>query len=258
MWLFRGFFVYFAKIFKKKVSSMKPNKKWCVLILVALMVVLTGVLASLVLADESSIPHCLMRPDYLEIRLPSRGFTWLPGEDFHGRCDTVPAKEWIRRPSGSLDLFVYADGPSGSGRFWNVTVGVAERQNSKPIRGVCFTTSTLGWRTLQQYKNVPLAWLNDLDKDGSAKLIIWSSFPLREDASMADSGLMAWVYRLASKDSLAIDWGLSRRMAREIAEAYRSPLESTDSYFGLLRIKAAEALERFANEGCSVPQNNTR
>jgi hypothetical protein len=116
----------------------------------------------------------------------------------------------------------------------------------------------VGWRTLQRYKKTPLPWLDDLDNDGRAELIIWSSFPLQEDASLADYGLIAWVYRLTSEDSLAIDWGLSRQMAREIAEAYRAPLEPLDSYLGPLRTKAAEALERFADKACSALQNDAR
>jgi hypothetical protein len=225
--------------------------------LISLMIVMTGLWMSLAVAGDSSPPPCLMRPDHLQIRLPRRGFTWLDGEEISGRCDDVPAKKWIRNSSGSVDLFVYADGPSGSGRYWNVTIGVARRQHSKPIRGVCLTTSTVGWRTLRQYKKAPLAWLDDLDKDGKAELILWSSFPLR-DGALAEYGLMAWVYRLGSKDSLAIDWGLSRRMAREMAGAYRSAFDSTTSYPEPLRIEAAEALERFADERCGMPQNDAR
>lgn len=62
------------------------------------------------------------------------------------------------------------------------------------------TTSTAGWRTLRQYRRISLLWLEDLDQDGEAELIIWDSFPLKENASMAEYGLVAWVYRLASKD----------------------------------------------------------
>jgi hypothetical protein len=182
----------------------------------------------------------------------------LQGGNLRGTCDDVPAKKWIRNHSGSFDLFVYADGPSGSGRFWNITVGVAGRQHLKPTLGVCLVTSTVGWRTLQRYKKAPLPWLDDLDNDGRAELIIWSSFPLRKDSSLAEYGLIAWVYRLTSEDSLAIDWGLSRRMAREVAEAYRSPLDSTDPYLGSLRAEAAEALERFADERCNMPENDAR
>ena len=227
--------------------------------LFSLMIVLAGLWVGLGLADNVIPPPCLMSPNHLEMRLPDRGFTWLPGEDFGGTCEMVPAKKkWARSPFGSADLFVYADGPSGSGRIWNVTVGVAGRQHSKPTRGVCFTTSTLGWRTLQGYKKTPLPWIEDLDHDGKAELIIWSSFPLREDASWAEYGLVAWVYRLTSTNSLAIDWGLSRRMAREIAEAYRSSLDSTAGPLAPLRTEAAEALERFAEERCSIRTVDSR
>jgi hypothetical protein len=196
-----------------------------------------------------------MRPDRIEIALPSRGFTWLQDEASSGSCDEVPAGKWTRRPAGNLDLFVCADGPSGSGRYWNVTVGVGERQSTKPVRGVCLITSTVGFRTLQRYKEIPLAWLDDLDKDGRSELILWSSFPLREESTLAEYGMVAWVYRLASKDSLAIDWALSQKMAREVAQAYRSGSDPTAASLGRLRTEAAEALERFADKRCLVQQN---
>jgi len=216
-----------------------------------------GVMITL-LDGRSSLPPCLMKPDYFDIRLPRHGFMWLEDEEFSGGCEDVPAKKWIRKPSGSFDLFVYADGPSGSGRYWNITIGVAKRQQSKPIRGICLMTSTVGWRTLQQYKNSPLAWLDDLDGDGKAELIIWTSFPLREESSMAEFGLMGWVFRVASEDSLVIDWVLSRKLAREIAESYRSPLDSATPYPGTLRAEAAEALQLFVDERCTIPTKGAR
>ena len=216
--------------------------------LVSLIMILTGLWMILAVGGDSSPLPCLMRPDHFQISLPRKGFTWLDGDELSGGCGNVPAEKWIRNSSGSFDLFVYANGPSGSGRYWKVMIGVARRQHSKPIRGVCLRTSTVGWRTLQRYKRAPLAWLDDLDKDGKAEFILWSSFPLREDASLAEYGLMAWVYRVDSENSLAIDWELSRKMAREIAKAYR-----TTSYPGPLRAEAAAALERFVDERCSVP-----
>ncbi len=204
------------------------------------------------LAGNVDVPPCLMAPKHLELRLPSRGFTWLPGEEFDGACDKVPTKKWTRSPAGSVDLFVYADGPSGSGRYWNVTLGVGGKQQSKSSRGVCFTTSTVGWRTLQQYNKTPLPWLEDLDHDGKAELIIWDSFQLREDASMAEFGMDSWVYRLTPDNSLALDWSLSRQMAREIAKAYRAPLDPADQVLGPLRTQAADALEQFADQQCTI------
>jgi len=207
---------------------------------------------SLGLAANVDVPPCLMNPTHLEMRMPSRGLTWLPGEDFDGTCDEVPTNKWMRSPAGAGDLLVYAAGPSGSGRFWNVTIGVAGRHESKPARGVCFKTSTIGWRTLQQYKKTPLPWLDDLDKKGKAELIVWESFALQEDASMAEYGLLAWVYGLTAEGLFVIDWSLSRQMAREIADAYRAPLDSKDLVLGPLRAQAAQALEQFADERCIV------
>lgn len=224
--------------------------------LVPLMVIMLGLLGSTVLADDSSPQHCLMQPDHLEMCFPDRGFHWLSGEVFSGRCDDVPTGRWNRRSSGSLNLFVCAEGPSGSGRYWNVTVGVAESQNLTPVRGVCLVTTTLGWRTLQEYKKTPLPWLDDLDEDGKSELIIWSSFPLREDASLAEYGLVAWVYRLNSERRLTIDWDLSRHMAREIARAYRSLSKSTKMSPRQLRGAAAEALEMFADKQCQELQED--
>lgn len=224
---------------------------------ISLLILPAGLWVSLGLAGDVDLPPCLMKPVRIEMCLPSRGLTWLPGEDIDGACDKVPAMKWRWSPAGAGNLFVYADGPSGSGRFWNVTVGMGAREQSKPTRGVCFTTSTVGWRTLQQYKKTALPWLEDLDHDGKAEVIIWSSFPLREDATMAEYGLTAWVYRFTPEKSLAIDWNLSRQMAREIAEAYRAPLDSKDRVLGPLRAQAAEALERFADQQCTIPLNDS-
>ena len=221
--------------------------------LVSLIMILTGLWMSFALAVDSSPLPCLMRPDHFQIRVPRDGFTWLDGDELSGGCGDVPAEKWIRNSSGSLDLFVYTNGPWGSGRYWKVMIGVARKQDPKPIRGVCLRTSTVGWRTLQRYKRAPLAWLDDLDKDGKAEFILWTSFPLRADASLAEYGVMAWVYRVDSENSLAIDWELSRKMAREIAEAYQSLPDSAASYSGSLRAETASALEQFVDERCSMP-----
>ena len=220
-------------------------------------IVLMVLAASPLLAGESKPPLCLMQPHYREMRFPIRGFTWLPGEDSRGRCANVPQAKWIKKSAGSLDLFVYARGPSGSNRYWDVTIGVGEKGQSKPQRGVCLLTSTVGWRTYQYYNRTPLAWLDDLDNDGRAEIIIWDSFPLEKDASMAEYGLVAWVYRLTSKDTLVIDWELSRRMASEIAQVYRLSRDSAAAYPGHLARAAADALKQFADEQCLI-RNDTR
>jgi hypothetical protein len=149
-----------------------------------------------------------------------------------------------------MNLFVHADGPEGSGRFWTVTVGVSAGHLLKPTRGICLSASTLGWRTLERYSKGPLPWLDDVDGDGSAEFLLWDSFPLHDEAIMVEYALMAWVYRLVSEESLAIDWGMSRTLARLLAKEYRSSLDDKAGYPEGLRAKAAEALESFANERC--------
>jgi hypothetical protein len=147
---------------------------------------------------------------------------------------------------------VHIDDPEGSGRFWKVMVGVSEKKQSKPVRGTCISTSTVGWRTLQRYSKGPLPLLDDVNHDGTPEFLLWDSFPLHSDASMAEYALVAWVYRLTSPDSLVVDWELTRGMARSIAKEYRSPLEASTGCLRELRAQAAAALEKFADEECEV------
>lgn len=198
-------------------------------------------------------PACLMSPPLIQIPLPQVGFKWLKDEEQTGACEVVPAEKWLRKASGSADLFAHADGPSGSGHYWTITVGVAEAGIKNPKRGVCFATSTVGWRTLQQYKVSPLPWLDDVDGDGKSEVILWDSFPLRDGASMAEYGLTAWVYRHSEKDSLTLDWKLSRGMARDIAAAYRKPLKTESESLAPVRTIAATVLDQFADEACHAP-----
>jgi hypothetical protein len=220
--------------------------------LIALIVFMTGFWAVDLQAADPLPAECSMRPNHLEIRFQGHGFKWLPGEESGGQCNHDGGKKWTKKLSKTLHLFVNADGPSGSSRLWKLTIGAARHGRTKPDCGVCLTTSTAGWRTLGQYRRIPLPWLEDLDHDGEAELIIWDSFPLREDASMAEYGLIAWVYRLTSKDSFVIDQVLSRRMAREIAQAYRSQPAFATLPPGSPAKEAAEALEQFADDRCSI------
>lgn len=214
-------------------------------------VVLIGCFSAVpLLASEPVSRPCLMQPVALSIDIPASGFTWLPGGDISGTCDDVPSDGWSRRTSVPRDLYLHTDGPEGSGRFWTVAVAVSEDNQSNPIRGVCITTSTVGWRTLRRYSKGPLPWLDDVDDDGRAEFILWDSFPLHDEASMADYALVAWVYRLVSADSLVIDWDFSRGLAGSLANEYRSPLDTTTGYPGELRAQAAGALEQFAEERC--------
>jgi hypothetical protein len=120
------------------------------------------------------------------------------------------------------------------------------------------STSTVGWRTLQRYSKGPLPWLDDVNDDGSAEFILWDSFPLRDDASMAEYALVGWVYRLVSPDSLVMDLDLSKRLARSLSKEYRSPLKAIAGYPGELRGQAAEALKKFADERCTIAHAEAR
>jgi hypothetical protein len=189
-----------------------------------------------------------LQPGRSVICLPDTGFSWSDGEEAGDRCDTTLPEKWVRKSSGSQDLFVSADGPAGSGRFWTVTVGIGDKQHALPVRGVCLKTSTIGWRTLQNYSKGALSWLEDMDGDGRAEFILWDSFPLSDPImSMAEYGLVAWVFRPASTDSLVIDPDLSRIMAESLAKEYRMPLDGASDTLLKLRFRAAEILDKFGN-----------
>jgi hypothetical protein len=202
--------------------------------------------------------HCLLKPDpaLQQIHFPHSGFTSLNRDDLGIECSDMPVMSGIRKSAGLYDLFLSADGPSGSGHYWNVAIGIAAKSASKATRGICIAASTIGFRTLRQYKNLPLEWLEDIDKDGKSEVVLWDNFPInQETVEYGDAGgwgLMAWVYRLSSEGILVIDWELSRRIDLEIAKAYRLPLNS-DQHLTALRKKAAEALEVFGNGLCVVP-----
>ena len=201
--------------------------------------------------------ECLMSPQYLTIRVPVLGFAWMdsdPDDDF---CATVADSVWMKQPGDSFNLMVVADGPHGSGRYWTVTIGIASPDRNTPDRGICLQTSTVGWRTLQHFKNEPLPWLGDRDRDGQPEVIIWDSFPLHEDASMAEFGLMAWVYEINSKGILDINWPLSCQYAIEIAGVYRQPLSGSNERLQKRRNEIAGHLEKFASKKCSIYESKS-
>ncbi len=208
------------------------------------------IVAGMSLASGQERMRCAMEPARLRIEMPLRGFDRLPDEEGAGSCEEAAAKKWRRKPSGRVDLLVHAEGPSGSGRYWDLAVAIAKKTEKEPRRGVCLRTSTVGWRTLGAFRNSPLPWLDDIDADGRAELIIWESFPLTSEPSAAEFGLVAWAYRPDTENSLSIDWTASRRLAGEVALAYRKPLPG--SYSDDLRAKAAAALELFAGGRCTI------
>ncbi|MGH7381026.1 MAG: hypothetical protein ACREKR_02180 [Candidatus Methylomirabilales bacterium] len=222
-----------------------------------LLISLVGSLSAAAAPDPGSV-NCAMIPAHVRMPLPPSGLTWVEGEDLSGPCEKVPAGQWTTAHAKAGKVMVHADGPVGSGRFWTVTVGLASKTGTKPDRGVCLTTSTVGWRTLQVYKRTPLPWLADLDDDGAAEVLIWDSFPLSDDPSEAEYALVAWVYGPDAEGTFTLDWALSRQMAAELAEAYASPMPEGARWADVLRKKASEQLEAFAYGRCLPGPTNAR
>ncbi len=209
----------------------------------------------LIIAETLSIQtansaECLLKPKRLNIQVSDDGLNWLAGEEFSGSCNKVPANEWNIHQLNTTKVWEATNGPSGSGRYWNITIGLSNNLASHPVKGFCLYTSTIGWRTLQRYDRTPLPWINDLDEDGKPEFLLWDSFPLSDELSTGQFGLVAWVYKLTEKNNFKLDWDLTKKMASELAEAYRQPIE--DQIFGLsnLRKKAAEGLNALASGKC--------
>ncbi len=196
-------------------------------------------------------PFCRMAPPRQALRLPAGRMMWLAGESESGPCESVGENDWTRTPSRPVDLWVHADGPSGSGRYWTLTVGTGLKADVAPSRLTCFSTSTVGWRTLRRFGDGPLPWTADGDRDERGELIVWTSFPLSDSATAAEFGLMAWVYEMQGAGVLGLDLAQSRRMASRIAAAYRDTA-GVDRDLAPLRRRAVESLAAFAGARCRI------
>jgi hypothetical protein len=195
--------------------------------------------------------RCAMSPRHGTIALPRSGMHWLPSSEDRGTCDAAAASDWRRAASGDTQLWVAADGPGGSGRYWTVTVGAGAGRVGPP-RGVCLTTTTIGWRTLRAFESRALSFLEDVDGDGAAEFVLWDSFPLREEGTSATMAIAAWAYGLRG-DSLVLSLSGTRRMAARIAAAYRVPME-VDELTSTLRADAARVLGDLAEGRCTVSE----
>lgn len=194
-------------------------------------------------SPESLLGQIAFKPPYTEIMLTRER---LQGKsNGEGVCASIPPEDWTSIVFDGHNIMVNTQGPEGSGRYWTITIGIAPDPEAVPKIGYCLTTTTVGWRTLQGFKR-GLEWLEDRDGDKKPELIIWDSFPLREDASMAEFGIIAWVYQLDKASKFTFDMNLSRQLAREIAASYREPLKKSDELIQRLRNKAASMLEGFA------------
>jgi len=189
-----------------------------------------------------------INPPFLNFIIPSSGFIPVDSSLYDLLCDDISDSLWKRQPADSIDIMIFTEGPSGSGRYWKVIVGIADSGKQSPSRGVCFTTTTIGWRTLQSFNNLPLKWIDDKDKDGQPEIIIWDSFPLHREATNAEYGMIAWVYEFSKNNEFTINWLLTKEIAKEIASAYRKPNGSSLYKFLELRKRIADKLEKFISQ----------
>jgi hypothetical protein len=224
--------------------------------------------------EAAAPPRCSMAPRFETLRLPEQGLAWLDGEELTGPCDEIPPDRWTRRPWNDADLVILPDGPEGSGLYYQVTLGIARKHDPQPHRGLCFSATAIGARTLGESArraltffegpNPPtvsnLPWVHDFDADGQTELIVWNSFALVDDPAVYQFGLVAWVYRLQTAGTIAIDWPLSRRVASRIAAAYRTfarRQRENRAETAMSRI-AGTALESFATGKCTAEARDAR
>jgi len=218
----------------------------------------------LLLTGETSmaceLPVCRLPAPARSINIPVSG--WKPADSTSMESSCPQPGDFIHqiplsqpKTTGRNYFNIYTNGPRGSGRYWDISLGVSTTQAGIPERGVCLQTTTLGWRSLQNFENKAIPWFEDLDHDGKAEFILWDSFSFEENpdlASNATYALVAWVYKLTGANRLQLDLPLSRNMAQRVAAAYRKPLKSTSMYIQTQRDIPAGILDKFGNAQCRL------
>lgn len=197
----------------------------------------------LITSSYSNDQKSIIEPIFTEKSFPNDSINWVTGDEFEGVCEQIDDSLWKKCYGKKFDLYSRAQGPSGSARFWTITVGIKQKDDEKVKRGICFNTSTVGIKTLGSFNGPDIC--EDINQDGNPELCIWSSFKLHDDASHAEYGIMIWIYQITLKN-MKIDWNLSRKMASEIAVEYRKPIDSENRILRQNRMKAADILESFA------------
>ncbi|TNF91934.1 MAG: hypothetical protein EP297_14420 [Gammaproteobacteria bacterium] len=194
--------------------------------------------------------NCTVTPARTSIIIPESGFSWRTKEEQPDACEAGALDNVLTEDIGQHRVSVFTDGPSGSGRYWTITVGLSSGGNKAMNRGFCLRTSTTGWRTLQKYERTPLPWLEDLDEDGQPELIIWDSFPLSDRPILSDYALVAWVYRLTDDRTFTLDRGLIRMLAAELSAAYQQQIPQASKALLSHRQKASQLLDSLASQEC--------
>lgn len=215
----------------------------------AFSLVLIGACTGKLTETNAVTDPCRMAPRWPQMELPGQGVLSLDAESL---CGEIPVEGWQRQSGRSYDLLVHAYGPGGSGRYWTVNVSVAEKGTAVPTRALCFETSTIGWRTLQNFEDKPIPWMEDLNADGDPELLVWDSFIADGDPEFGNYtyGLVAWAYRVDRSGKFTLDLPLSRKFAARILAAYRKGESGPDKPSA--RSVAAGQVEAFVQGKCKI------
>lgn len=190
---------------------------------------------------------CPVTPPEPVMTVPEAGRVWRQGDGERRACSPsqAPARQHQSGAEASLDAWLA--GPEGSARFWLVRVDVVARD--APERGLCFITSTAGWRTMAGQWPAPIRFVEDQDADGAPELVLWSSLPLGEGGTNLETALIAWIYEF-EEGVFRLDPALTRARAAALADAYRAPLGPGRTALSALRAAAADALDEMAADAC--------
>lgn len=127
---------------------------------------------------------------------------------------------------GGVHAELTIDGPNGSGRFLalGLTIGAGRRQ-----RYACATGSTVGWRYMHPVAQqlAPLPFLSDVDRDGSAELVVWNRLPWGD--SELDNALFPVVYVLDG-DALIRRDDRAKELFARVAAAYRARAQTPEKF----------------------------
>jgi hypothetical protein len=198
----------------------------------------------------SQTKECLFFAPVQFLPLPEKGFDDLSGYVFD--CEYSTELNWEELRGKDYYLFVHADGPHGSGRFWSIIYGFSSDKEDIPDRGICLISSTTGWRTLRKYES-PIFWAADIDKDGNSEIIILDSFYLDPDMSInVETGIIAWVYKYYEGKGFELSIDLSKKFISTILASYKANFPESDSILIERRLMAAEALDDFLNNKCKL------
>ena len=154
----------------------------------------------------------------LNIVIPEHGFKNL---DSGPPCPLPNTGKWQYVNSGNVTIAFYANGPEGSGHFWQIIIGLTPKPNTLPDRGVCLKVSTIGWHHRRLPDQEDLFWLKDLDNDGKPELIIWDSTPLSSDSVYTAYTLRAQVFRFDGYSTFYFQKELSQQLNNQLVPATR-------------------------------------